>query len=256
MGTQLPVGSARGTAANSGFLKLPPAFSMMHDQGLVKHTSVNSDSLLVEFDFNGDFRIEDKPVFIDRYESIDDGTSLWDAGVVLGQYITFYKELYPGNCLELGSGTGFAGICRAIGCPETQVYLTDVEKIIQQAGMNVQMNELQDRVFTKVFDWEGECPWTVSAENTFPWDFVMASDVLWHRLLVDKFFKGLAKVTTPGMKAVLAHVNRSQNLYADIQAECAKEGFDVLSVTPSTEMELPHRGHSMCHIWILQKQKA
>ncbi|CAD7938878.1 unnamed protein product [Amoebophrya sp. A120] len=223
-------------------------------ENLVKHVSVNSDSLLTQFNFDGDFRLDDKPVFIDCYESVDDGTSLWDAGIVLGQYLAAFKDLYQGDCLELGCGTGIAGICRAVTCPDTKVILSDYETIVHVTDNNVALNQLQDQVTVMPYDWEQEFPIPLEEGGNFPYSFVIASDVMWHPTHVAPFFQGLLKCTTAGMKVVLGQCSRAGlDLYPDIQAEAEATGFEVESTTPSMEMELPFRGHSQCSIWVLTR---
>jgi len=224
-------------------------------EGYVKHVSVNSDSLLSQFRFDGDFRIGDVPVFIDAYDSVEDGTSIWDAGIVLGQYLAAMKDAFKGDMLELGAGTGVAGLCRAVAVPDSKVILTDTDSVIHVAAANVEMNQLAERVTVLPFDWESDFPILPEENSPLPYSFVVAADVLWHRLHIPKFFEGLLNCVEVGMKVVLVHARRSQDLFVDIQAEAAKTGFEVNSVEESTDLDekLEYRGHSMCQIWVFTR---
>lgn len=100
------------------------------------------------------------------------------------------------------------------------------------------------------WDWADDFP-----ENTRPWDFVFASDVLWHKQFVPKFFEGLVKVTRPNMHVILAHSTRTFNLDELLRSEAIRCGFEVCSEVPSTSLALkPYGGHDMVTMWLFRRR--
>ena len=148
------------------------------------------------------------------------GMSTWDAAVVLAKYLEQNPHLvgaeggYSGkertlttNVLELGAGTGLAGIAAAsLGAKRT--VLTDLSYTLENLRSNVVLNSYSDNddgiipigadVVVTELDWSRVETYLVDDTK---WDVILAADVVW-----------LAHLVPPLLKAIEAHVSENTEL--------------------------------------------
>lgn len=89
--------------------------------------------------------------------------------------------------VELGCGVGTAGLMLAKVYTRMRMTLTDQPQCISLAEENVSFNNLGDRVTVSAYSW-GDSVDTFAAD---PPDFVVATDVLYHASVFDKFLSSL-----------------------------------------------------------------
>jgi predicted nicotinamide N-methyase len=86
---------------------------------------------------------------------------VWDASVVLARHLDAAAHLQPrppalravARCVELGSGTGLAGIAAA-ACLQVPVVLTDLSEVLPALRKSVEMNaELAHLLDVRPLDW-------------------------------------------------------------------------------------------------------
>lgn len=95
------------------------------------------------------------------------GVSTWDGAVVLSKYFENHPELVQGKLvLELGSGTGVAGISAAL-LGARQVLLSDLAYTMDNLQSNVRESGLSnDIVNTKIVDWCDSSTYPISADQS------------------------------------------------------------------------------------------
>ncbi len=93
-------------------------------------------------------------IFPDRM----DGLHIWEAGIVLGRYVYFNKDLFKSKkVIELGTGVGIVGISVLKYCQPKSVEITDYkEEILSNAINNVKKNGLWAKDVAKgtLLDWK------------------------------------------------------------------------------------------------------
>ena len=112
------------------------------------------------------------------------GGVIWDSGVILARYLCQMPSLCKGKrVLELGSGTGVAGLTAA-ACGADFVLLTDLRIGVDLLKENVQHNKLNDRVRVSALEW-GNSTHIQHARNVLQesnkrgFDLILGSDVLY-----------------------------------------------------------------------------
>lgn len=209
-------------------------------------------------DFDSGIIISNERIFIHEEGGMGRGTawSVWDGGMVVAKYlerlcltkhngspaVDFSSAAAGGNridpnihlsfssILELGSGTGLAGIAAAATFQNTRVMLTDLDIALPALRHNVSLNRqaIGDRVSVK------ECDWENPSEDFLkcPYDCIIAADCVWLEHLVKPFVSTMRKVLdyNPMATGLLAYQSRtkrvdtllfSQFLEAGIRAEKA-----------------------------------
>lgn len=95
------------------------------------------------------------PLLVEQDKRMGKGGLCWDAAFILGEYvIDRFKEEKPDkpiNAIELGSGTGLAGLIVAKALPGAVVVLTDLPELMPLLTRNIELNfgsrdELRDHV--------------------------------------------------------------------------------------------------------------
>lgn len=89
------------------------------------------------------------------------GGKLWPAGELLSRYMIRKPDLPYRKILELGSGTGLAGLAVALGHPDardTEIIITDQDVLLPLMEANVRINTLSNRVNARTLDWGEPLP--------------------------------------------------------------------------------------------------
>jgi 2-polyprenyl-3-methyl-5-hydroxy-6-metoxy-1,4-benzoquinol methylase len=88
------------------------------------------------------------------YTEAEIGFQTWGAGILLAKMIDRKEiDVRGKDILELGSGTGLAGlVCAKMGA--NQVVMTDYHPVvIENANINIKLNNLQDNAVCVNLDW-------------------------------------------------------------------------------------------------------
>ena len=92
----------------------------------------------------GKFNTQSRPLVVEQDKSLGKGGLCWDAAFILGEYIIdrFEKEETEKSisAIELGSGTGLAGLIAAKVVPRATVLLTDLPELMPLLMRNVIRN--------------------------------------------------------------------------------------------------------------------
>lgn len=175
------------------------------------------------------------------------GEAVWAAGVALAVHIS--QSTPPGrrsdetiapwrgiNVLELGSGTGVAGIAAA--AEGANVLLTDRDTLKPLMAKNVRLNqdciEFGSADF-EAFDWATPPPKEVSSES---WDVVLCAEPVTTSTDVHPFVDMLASLLGPdgasaGATAIYAHhpsASQSQGLEMELQSAFEAHGLRCTSL--------------------------
>ncbi|XP_078358356.1 protein N-lysine methyltransferase METTL21A-like [Oculina patagonica] len=141
---------------------------------------------------------------------------VWDAAIVLGRYLEkIAAELHGKKVIELGAGTGFAGIVASL--LGGNVTITDRKMALNVTKMNVEGNlgENQNSVAIKELEW-GQ---NVSSFSP-PFDFVLGADIVY----IEETFSDLLKTLQD-----LCDENSIVLLSCKIRYDRDKRFFELLS---------------------------
>eukprot|EP00049_Salpingoeca_infusionum_P001116 m.45343 g.45343 ORF g.45343 m.45343 type:complete len:230 (-) comp10875_c0_seq1:401-1090(-) len=193
------------------------------------------------FRFDGDFTVQGKPIrlSLDRTEdgledadhAVRTAGAVWDCSVALSQY--FEEQATLGNplitaqeatFLELGSGTGLAGLSlAAVADPSSTVLVTDVEADQPNLQRHIELNKesLSAKTVAQTLDW-------LALPTDLPQPSVIfAADVVWVDKLIEPFANALLALMSPSCTAILAYQSRSSradaHLFGLIDARCKRE---------------------------------
>ena len=160
--------------------------------------------------------------------SLGTGLNTWDGAVVLAKYLEANPHLVAGKrVLELGSGTGLAGIAAAMLGAEVSV-LTDLEYTMENLRLNIRNNlngtEAADRVYARALDWGDPKAYIFpkdimsncdsSSESTLSespssrgenWDVILGADVVWVEELVPLLVQALTALSGTETVFLLSH---------------------------------------------------
>lgn len=159
------------------------------------------------------------PTVVFGYESpgsLGIGGKLWDSTYVLLEYFAANSDLLQNKeCIELGSGTGMAGIGIACLCDIKSLIMTDYEAVCSliktNLGLNAEMHfedrtvssRLQQRCTVKSHQWGSsldELPKTV--------DVVIASDVIYDPAGYIPLLETLRHLLRAEVYCIIAHRSR------------------------------------------------
>lgn len=141
---------------------------------------------------------------------------VWDAAIVLGRYLEkIAAQLHGKKVIELGAGTGFAGIVASL--LGGNVTITDRKMALNVTRMNVEGNlgEDQNSVAIKELEWGQD----VSSFSP-PFDFVLGADVVY----IEETFNDLQKTLQD-----LSDENSIVLLSCKIRYDRDKRFFELLS---------------------------
>jgi protein N-lysine methyltransferase METTL21A len=109
------------------------------------------------------------------------GGQLWPAGMTLARYMLTQHthNLVGKHIMEIGAGGGLVGLAVAAGCElDNRLVLTDQEAMFALMEKNIAMNNLQDKIQAKVYDWGSKPPPTFASKTGHP-DVVLAADCVY-----------------------------------------------------------------------------
>lgn len=164
------------------------------------------------------------------------GGRLWPAGELLSRYLIRQPQIPYRKIIELGSGTGLAGLAVAVGHPEAdfELYITDQENLMHLMEENIILNDQQDRVKAEVLNWGEELP--EYAKNA---DLILAADCVYLEKAFPLLEKTLLDLTNDGTRVLMAYKKRrkaDKNFFKAI-----KKNFDVVEIKDFPEFEKFHR---------------
>lgn len=131
------------------------------------------------------------------------------------------------SILELGSGTGLAGIAAAAIFQNASVVLTDLDIALPALRHNVSLNSewIPDKVSVK------ECDWEKPPEDVLkgPYDCIIAADCVWLEQLVEPFVSTMKKAFdyNPTATGFLAYQSRTKRVDALLFSHFLKAGIRV-----------------------------
>jgi predicted nicotinamide N-methyase len=174
------------------------------------------------------------------FEDGGTGSRVWDAAIAMGIWLARNEELFCGkSVLELGSGTGFSGICAALAGAD--VTLSDMAAnaeatsstalaggsatavstaaLLPNLEANARLNGLPEALAsgplgaarTLALDWE-EC---FGAEPEKTYDVVVGSDVVYEGFAVTALAAAVIANTAPGG---VAYLMSASSRFADASA--------------------------------------
>lgn len=167
------------------------------------------------------FTIKGKPIFLKReqigseetHHAIKTANSIWDCSIVLAKYLEYQDEfktpefLNNKSAIELGSGSGLTGI--AASMLGANVTVTDVADVLPQLSYNAEINELSEPQFcVRPFDWLIRDLTKVQG----PFDYILASDVVWIEELVEPFVRSLEALCTVTTMILFSYQIRSERI--------------------------------------------
>lgn len=179
------------------------------------------------------------------------GGAVWAAGAVLVKYITAHGPPLPNGerastwngarVLELGSGTGVAGLAAA--CAGAEVLLTDREQLLPLLDLNKGLNSdsvaaAAGRVDCGAFDWSAP-PSEITCQN---WDLVLAADLVYSFSAVAPFVTAISALLisgagTPAASICLyAHNPRSVELDAEMSQALSSAGLELRKIDVPLEL--------------------
>jgi predicted nicotinamide N-methyase len=161
------------------------------------------------------------------------GWAVWDGAAAAAHFLGAQHALRvaPPAVLELGAGTGLAGLAAAaaLGLPVT---VTDLPAVLPSLERNVAAHAaLAPLVAVAPLNWttapgaEGSVQ-ALLLRNGGPFGLVLAADCTWLEALVEPLVRALAAAVAPGTgRALLAHQRRSRRvdaaLFAALEARFA-----------------------------------
>lgn len=129
------------------------------------------------------------------------GSTVWDAGIVLaaclletGLLSRLVGRGNAGRCLELGAGTGLAGIAAAATGNFSYLRMTDLATVVPLVQQNVELNRKsfprQVLVEAICLRWDSEVD-LQNASRKGPFDVILGSDLLYRRPVIEPLLKAL-----------------------------------------------------------------
>jgi len=144
------------------------------------------------------------------------GWAVWDGAVATAKHLeqgaaALKPLIAPPTVLELGSGTGLAGLAAAaaLGLP---TLLTDLPQVLPSLQRNVAANpSLAPLLAVAACDWTDPA---AGAQLGGPFGLVIASDCVWVAELVAPLVATLVAVVGPTTRVLMAHQSRSARVDA------------------------------------------
>jgi len=202
---------------------------------------------------SGDLSVCGTPLFVKQEGGRGRGTAwcVWDAAVVVALWLdsaegraALEASGLPRSprVVELGCGTGLAGLAAAAALPGAEVTLTDLPEALTALRGNLELNPLL-QVNICELDWTQQ-PCSRTA------DLVLAADCVWLSHLVAPFVASLSALCGPRGLALLAHQSRSATVDDALWAALASQGFQA-AAQPQPRLALC----SQARVFLLTKAK-
>uniref|UniRef100_A0A8D2ARG9 Methyltransferase 21C, AARS1 lysine n=1 Tax=Sciurus vulgaris TaxID=55149 RepID=A0A8D2ARG9_SCIVU len=175
-------------------------------------------------------------------ESIESyGAVVWPAATALCQYLEEHQEelnLQDAKVLEIGAGPGLVSIVASI--LGAQVTATDLPDVLGNLQYNLLKNTLK---CTAHLPEVKELVWGEGLEQNFPraalrYDYVLASDVVYHHYFLDKLLPTMAHLSQQGTVVLWANKFRFSTDYEFLDK--FKQVFDttLLAEYPESTVKL------------------
>lgn len=120
----------------------------------IKNLPQQEVDIIIDPDQKEALRMNEMIIFPDRM----DGLHIWEAGIVLGRYVYFNRELFQSKkVIELGTGVGIVGIAVLKYCKPISCEVTDYkEEILNNSINNIKKNNLWKQGISKgsLLDWK------------------------------------------------------------------------------------------------------
>ncbi|KAG0177105.1 hypothetical protein DFQ29_005241 [Apophysomyces sp. BC1021] len=127
---------------------------------------------------------------------------IWDCGLGVCHYLSIAsKDFRHDTVVELGSGTGLAGIYCAHLLKPKELYLTDLPDAMEIMEQNAQLQNLPC-IKVKALEWGPGTPWLPSV------DLVLLTDVLYNQASHDELLTTLDWLMGKETKVLLAYKER------------------------------------------------
>ena len=153
--------------------------------------------IVIDPDTKDALRLNEMIIFPDRM----DGLHIWEAGIVLGRYVYFHKELFEGKkVIELGTGVGIVGIAVLKYCKPLSVEVTDYkEEILYNSISNIKKNNLWKQGISKgtLLDWKNY------EKVKEKYDVIVGSDLIYAGAPVVELAKLMDKLLNIGGKVYI-----------------------------------------------------
>ncbi|KAI8906887.1 putative methyltransferase-domain-containing protein [Gorgonomyces haynaldii] len=168
------------------------------------------------------------------YTEAEIGFQTWGAGILLSKILDEEELDVKGKTvLELGSGTGLAGLVCAL-CGAKSTWMTDYHPtVLDNLERNVKLNNLEDKIVVKKLDWrtcldpEQQDPSLKETE----FDLVIAADCIFdfeHSRLVPKVsMHYLSKKTEARFHVVITYRLKFKLEVAQFEENMLKEGWTI-----------------------------
>ncbi|XP_062958259.1 protein-lysine methyltransferase METTL21C isoform X2 [Cynocephalus volans] len=230
-------------AENEGDLQKDSARGPPGDANKIE-PSLHSLQKLVPADYGSytqeRYRFAGKDIVIQ--ESIESyGAVVWPGATALCQYLEEHTEelnLQDAKILEIGAGPGLVSIVATI--LGAQVTATDLPNVLGNLQYNLLKNTLK---CTAHLPEVKELVWGEDLEQNFPkstfyYDYVLASDVVYHHYSLDKLLSTMTYLSQPGTVLLWANKFRFSTDYEFL--EKFKQVFDttLLAEYPESSVKL------------------
>jgi len=113
---------------------------------------------------------------------------IWDASVILGEFLVATKDIQPQKTLELGAGLGVTGIIAADNGYD--VTITDYQQdILNFSRISAQINKLYS-LRCQLLDWH-------KPEDLGKFDLIIGSELIYHKRLFEPLINVMKKYLAP-----------------------------------------------------------
>lgn len=158
--------------------------------------------------------------------------------------------------LEIGSGTGVAGIVCAKFWAGADFVLTDQKQVLELITQNVKRNEdrissLADHVNVQELDWGGPIDHLSPAA---PYDWIIACECVAPIFRLDLLLETLKAVTGPQTTILLAYEHRHDSCRVNFFQRAEADAF-VFTRVPESELH-PNYTAEDIEIWIIKRPAA
>lgn len=176
------------------------------------------------------------------------GGKLWPAGELLSRYMIRQPALPYHKVLELGSGTGLAGLAVALGHPDardTEIIITDQSFLLPLMEANIRINDLSGRVIPRTLNWGEPLP-----EFCRGVDLILAADCVYLEAAFPLLKSTLLMLTdekdVPIIMAYKKRRNADRHFF-----KAMKKDFMINEISNYPEFEAFHRDN--VHLFIMRR---
>jgi len=215
-----------------------------------------------EFEWNGDFTIQRQNMMTGQMETVplflkaehptantpETGMRVWDAGITFAKWAEAHQQEINGKrVLELGCGTAISGLAMAL--LGAQVVVTDLEVLRQSTGQSIAMNQSAiaqggGSCRFEALDWNNIPPNVGQLLGPEPFDFIIASDVIWNKVFIEPYLRTCNQLKNHAgghPRIIMAHKVREKNLEDEFSQALGKFGFGVHEKTHASQF-IPEDG--------------